>query len=188
MGNAFQSQSATLESPTLLSSTDFVYDNILEIGATQLLEIPATSTLEIESYVDQPYINNALGTAPDANISFISQSAITENITLPISTNYITTQVLEIGVGYFLEIPPTSSLEIESYSDPGTPLSTLNFQNPVNFDVYRNNSLLSSAILANVIAFDTKNYDTGNNVDVTINQGRFYLSHSRVLPIHSPSG
>ncbi len=55
-------------------------------------------------------------------------------------------------------------------------VSPVKFANPYKFSVYRTAALNSAASFA-VIAFDTKTgagaYDTGNNVDVVTNKGRF---------------
>lgn len=56
MGNSFMSQSALVETATLLASTDFLYDSLLEIGSGISLELPATSTLEITAYATQTTI------------------------------------------------------------------------------------------------------------------------------------
>jgi hypothetical protein len=44
--------------------------------------------------------------------------------------------------------------------------------NPVKFSVYRNAALNSSNV-DTVITFDTKLFDTGSNVDIVTNKGRF---------------
>ena len=47
-----------------------------------------------------------------------------------------------------------------------------NLYNPIKFSVYRN-AAYTLATGANVIPFDTKLFDTGSNIDVTTNKGRF---------------
>lgn len=49
--------------------------------------------------------------------TFMSQSATQRDIVLPVSTNFIATGVVEVGSGFVLEIPATSSLEIAAYTD-----------------------------------------------------------------------
>lgn len=51
-------------------------------------------------------------------------------------------------------------------------VSARSIQNPVKFSVYRAAALNSSGS-ETVIPFDTKLFDTGNNVDIVTNQGRF---------------
>lgn len=52
-------------------------------------------------------------------------------------------------------------------------ISSNNLSNPYKFSVYRNAAWTSHNSFANDILFDTKLYDTGSNVDVTTNKGRF---------------
>lgn len=54
---------------------------------------------------------------------------------------------------------------------PAGPLSPKLTQAPYQFSVYRNSALTPSGTA--VVTFDTKEYDTGNNVDITTNKGRF---------------
>ena len=54
----------------------------------------------------------------------------------------------------------------------GTDISPANFTNPYKFSVYRN-AALSLATGAVVVTFDTKTFDTGSNVDIVTNKGRF---------------
>lgn len=54
----------------------------------------------------------------------------------------------------------------------GTLVRTDQIQNPYKFSVYRN-AALNSANTDTAIAFDTKLFDTGSNVDIVTNKGRF---------------
>lgn len=54
-----------------------------------------------------------------------------------------------------------------------TAIPATKFTNPYKFRVYRTAALNSPAGGVAVIAMDTKNYDTSNNVDVVTNKGRF---------------
>ena len=54
---------------------------------------------------------------------------------------------------------------------PWASVSTANLTAPCNFFVYRNASYVN--VDANSVPFDTKLYDTGNNVDIVTNVGRF---------------
>lgn len=51
--------------------------------------------------------------------------------------------------------------------------STAKLQNPYKFSVYRNTALTSGNNVAQLVPFDTKNFDSGANVDVVTNKGRF---------------
>lgn len=60
--NTFMSQSATQQDITLPASTNFLADAVVEIGASYVLEIPSTSSLEITGYLPQsnvPYASLA---------------------------------------------------------------------------------------------------------------------------------
>jgi len=114
-GNVFNSLNATVQNLLLTASTDFVYDNKLEIGAAFTLEVPSTSTLEIAPYADLAYLSTALGIAPDAANVFASQSRLTQDVILPPSTDFMAEGLLDIGVSKVLEVPATSSLEVVTY-------------------------------------------------------------------------
>jgi len=51
--------------------------------------------------------------------------------------------------------------------------SFASFANPANFLVYRNAAQNSGSAAFAIVNFDTKFYDTGNNVDTVTNVGRF---------------
>lgn len=81
-GDLFKNVNGTKKNITLTTSTDYITDSVLEIGSAVILEIPATSSLEIESWVDQPYLNN----------TFASETLTLTNKTL--QTNLATVQTL----------------------------------------------------------------------------------------------
>lgn len=54
-----------------------------------------------------------------------------------------------------------------------TALTPTKTYNPYKFSVYRNNAYTTVNGTTTKMPFDTKSYDTGNNVDVTTNVGRF---------------
>jgi hypothetical protein len=54
-----------------------------------------------------------------------------------------------------------------------TRLTPIQEYNPVKFSVYLAGSQTLSAGAYTVIAFDTRTFDTGSNVDITTNKGRF---------------
>lgn len=64
----------------------------------------------------------------------------------------------------------TSSSVLPAALATGIPANK--FSNPYKFLVYRN-SALNITNSATAVGFDTKAYDTGNNIDVTTNKGRF---------------
>ncbi len=114
MGSGFISQSALAETMTLTASKDFIYPGLLEIGSTVSLEVPATSSLEVEAYVDQAAFGTQLGVAADATTSFANIKLV-QSVTLPSVSDFLIDESLEVGVGTVMEIPPTSSLEIITY-------------------------------------------------------------------------
>jgi len=114
MGSDFESQSALPESIVLTASTVFTYPNLLEIGSTVSLEVPSTSSLEVEAYVDQGTLATQVGVVPDAGNAFINPK-LSQNVTLPVANDFLVEDNFEIGVGTVLEIPPTSTLEIMVY-------------------------------------------------------------------------
>lgn len=79
---------------------------------------------------------------------------------------------------------PTIDDLIVTVNDPGgTPankkitvanfMTAANMKNPYKFRVYRNSAYNSVSATPTVIPYDTKNYDTGTNIDVVTNKGRF---------------
>ncbi len=54
-----------------------------------------------------------------------------------------------------------------------TPRSALTTTNPYKFSVYRNSALNSGSGAYALVSYDTKIYDTGSNIDVVTNKGRF---------------
>lgn len=55
----------------------------------------------------------------------------------------------------------------------GTDISPVKFANPYKFLVYLSSSISVLPIATNRIPFDTAEYDTGSNVDLVTNKGRF---------------
>jgi hypothetical protein len=119
MGSVLQNIDGTTESITLTASEDFVVSEILEIGATKLFEIPATTSLEIESWVDQPFFDNNPVSLVVGGV-FDSNEGATANITLPINTDFISDYILEVSPSYFVEIPNSSTLEITAWIEAAT--------------------------------------------------------------------
>lgn len=60
-----------------------------------------------------------------------------------------------------------------SNSAGGGPVNLSNSSNPYKFSVYRNASQNSGSGAFAVVGFDTALYDTGSNVDLSTNKGRF---------------
>lgn len=117
MGNTFQSVSGDNENSTLPASTDFIIDNVLEIGATGSLEIPSTTSLEVAAYISQSDQDIPGKTLHDTYIGdvFDNQSATVRNITLDPNKDFMVPESMEIGPASTLEIPATSSMEILTY-------------------------------------------------------------------------
>lgn len=86
-----------------------------------------------------------------------------------------------IAQGGFANTSPTISSQILKGFDtlgnliyPKGPSSPAKTQNSVNFMVYRTAALTSTNSAGGAaILYDTKSFDSGNNVDVTTNKGRF---------------
>jgi len=83
-----------------------------------------------------------------------------------------------IGQGGFANTTPTISSQIFKGFDslgnliyPKGPTTPVLQQNPYKFSVYRIAALTPAG--SAILTCDTKEYDTGNNVDVTTNKGRF---------------
>jgi hypothetical protein len=124
MGSVFQNVDGVPENVTLTASNDFIVTRELEIGVGDLVELPATSSLEIESFIDQPFFN----TIPSPNVVgevFNSNEGANVNVTLPINTDYISDVVLEVSPNYFLEIPNSSTIEVVTYFNQSNPPTTL---------------------------------------------------------------
>lgn len=66
----------------------------------------------------------------------------------------------------------TDALSVTGNVTVGGTLPAASLYNPYKFSVYRNGSLTLSTG-AQVVTFDTKTFDTGSNVDVVTNKGRF---------------
>lgn len=64
MGNVLNSQSATVRDITLTASTDFSGSDLVEVGSSYSLEVPATSTLEVCGYYNA---NSAIPTKQLSN-------------------------------------------------------------------------------------------------------------------------
>lgn len=85
-----------------------------------------------------------------------------------------------IGQGGFANITPVISSQILKGFDslgnliyPKGPVSPHLTKNPYKFHVYRNAAQNNGSNTFVVLQCDTKLFDTGNNVDVTTNKGRF---------------
>lgn len=67
----------------------------------------------------------------------------------------------------------SQALTNKTVTDSTNSVSSAVLTNPYKFRVYRNAALTSTATTYTPIPFDTKNFDTGTNVDVVTNKGRF---------------
>jgi hypothetical protein len=54
-----------------------------------------------------------------------------------------------------------------------TKVTNYQINNPVKFRVYKAAAQSVSANVATTLAYDTRSFDTGSNVDITTNKGRF---------------
>ncbi len=123
-----------------------------------------------------------IGGIVEAN-TFLDQNALPKSEVLPASHDYIVIEKLEIGSAFTFEIPSTSSVQIKaipsythSHQDTssGGLITPVAIYNPYKFSVYRNAAQnLTSAPGFTLIQCDTKLFDTGSNVDVATNKGRF---------------
>lgn len=113
----FRSVSATDLDEVLPISTDFVYDDVLEVGATVVLELPATSTIEISAHISQsdPESRNKILTDTFMGEVFDSSTA-GRAVILDVGQDFISLEVLEIGPAGSIEVPRTSSLEVITYA------------------------------------------------------------------------
>jgi hypothetical protein len=106
--------------------------------------------------------------------TFESQSAIVHSLVLPTSTNFAVMNLLEISSSYTIEIPSTSSLEIQYVQ--GSVVQSTSLQNPYKFSVYRNAGWTASNGTQAKVSFDAATFDTGSNFDLVTN-------HRFVAPI-----
>ncbi len=125
-GNVFDSLSATKRDVVLTASTDFTTDQSVEIGSAFVLEIPATTTLEILAYISQSDTNLYNKILRDTYMGdvFDNQSGTTENILLDGSKDFMVPESIELGAGVTFEIPYNSSMEILTYGSLQTANNT----------------------------------------------------------------
>lgn len=94
---------------------------------------------------------------------------------IPITTGVINTAGTINGASLVASSVTSSALAANSVTNTAIltgNLYTSKVYNPYKFSVYRAAALLSNSSFT-VIAFDTKVYDTSNNIDVVTNKGRF---------------
>ena len=162
-GDLFKNIDGTYKNITLKANDDFITEIVLEIGSTVLLEIPTTTSLEIESYVDQSFLsNNYVG---NSNVGTEIQSTqIQQSLTLPQGQDFIIDNLAELNPQQPLEIPNNSSLEItQSYVYGKTSVATPQIMNPYKFSVYRAGAWTDGNATFVLVTFDTEIFDTGLN-------------------------
>lgn len=170
VAHLFKSQNGLPDSVVLTASSDFSYDNLLGINSTGVLEIPATSTLEINAYYDPGTTDIRNTTLHDTYMGdvFDSQSDIVRNITLDGGKDFIAPETLAIATNYSLEIPFNSTLEIRAWVDNATPINARNISNPHKFRVSQNAAANSGNGAFAVVPFDTEQFDTSNNINAGV--------------------
>lgn len=125
-----------------------------------------TYTASKDTYVDI--------TATSGGTVTVAYNEVANGATAPtLAANYIRlAKVVTNGSAITSVVQNPSSDGIGNAYRPLAPLSARSMVYPVKFSVYRTAALNSSAS-STVVAYDTKLFDTGNNVDVTTNKGRF---------------
>lgn len=126
--SGFRSLSDTDLDTVLPTSDDFVYDDVLEIGATVSFEVPATTTLEISAHLgsSDPESRNKILTDTFIGEVFDSSKS-SRDIVLEVVQDYLSLEVLEVGPAGSIEVPVSTSLEIITYAPQvqGNPVGTL---------------------------------------------------------------
>ena len=160
--------SPTVSSPTLSGTLAGTYT----IGGTPTF--PASVT---QNTVSQTLTNKTL-TSPTITSPTITNATISaDTLTGYTVSNTGTIYGIPVTTGVINTAGTINGASLVANSVTNASILTGNlyaskFYNPYKFSVYRAAALLSNSSLT-VIAFDTKVYDTSNNIDVVTNKGRF---------------
>lgn len=165
---------ATAATLTIANNKILTIDNTLEFAGTDstVMTFPSTSDTVAGLAATQTVTNKILSDEFMGDV-WDSQSALKESVVLTSSTDFLAIQGIDLSGSNGLEIPATSSLEISSFYDPSSTIPTKQLYNYIKFSVYRNAALSTASATATALPFDTKNFDTTNNVDIVTNLGRF---------------
>lgn len=104
----------------------------------------------------------------------VTYNAVSNNASAPsLTTNSIRVAKVVTGSSSIGSITQIGSDSLGNLIYPVGATSALAIQNPYKFTVSRTNALNTANNASAILAFDTKIYDSGNNVDITTNKGRF---------------
>lgn len=172
-GNVFDSLTATVRDVTLTASTDFITDRSLEVGSGFVLELPATSTLEIAAYISQSDTDVYGKVLRDTfmGTDFASQVTV-RNLTLDENKDFMALDVLEVGAGFSLELPSTSTLEITGYAPQyASSVSNIMIANAAVTPSKLNLAPLTSEVATNESTTSVTYADLATVQAVTVNVG-----------------
>lgn len=114
-----------------------------------------------DTYIDIDYLGN------------VTYQSVSNNAAAPsLTANSIRVAQVITGASSISSVSTFGSDSLGNIIYPTGPSSTAKLQNPCKFRVYRTAVYAPGSNQA-VIAFDTKQFDSGNNIDVTTNKGRF---------------
>lgn len=159
-----------------------VDSNSVPVAGTQLDCTGIVSANNITSLVVKD--GNDLGNSVGDYVEMLPTAAWGQDLADALTTEHnrsgthknITTDTITVSSGTTLPAGDIGTVDIATgavtNAKLGTDISPANFSNPYKFSVYRNAALTSSNS-ATAVAHDTKLFDTGTNVDVVTNKGRF---------------
>jgi hypothetical protein len=141
---------------------------------------PSDATIQAAVGAGNPWEKLARITLP-ANATTVVNAYITD-LRAPVAfagrlwggaSNTIGHSVPNVADDIVALLSASQSLSHKTITDPTNTISAVTFSNPYKFSAYRNASLSLTNTAWNLVAMDTKLFDTSTNVDVVTNKGRF---------------
>lgn len=155
-----------------VTGNEQTFTGTVDTGGSQIISVVWTRGTNVSHSGGVTVVDYVTGTAHNMITAGIlkqhTQSGHHTGITTDTLTasSSVTTANLTASGG--VSLPPASV----AASTLATGIAASKLTNGVKFSVYRNASTTSSST-AIVIPFDTKTFDTGSNVDIVTNKGRF---------------